>query len=181
MTENCRSQQLQITIVKPVLRYVAAVRPKVDIIPPPDTGRLDPGAISAALRRERHMQQLSNELSGGEWAVRVRPRRTSISGGTVVLAGIAAALTFALVLGLSMWRDGSLQRLLPRYGFDFAPKPPAGGRIAGRTKADGAHQPANEPKPQAGTPMTHPAAEPVDAKQEYDEAHPASGTGDATE
>jgi hypothetical protein len=146
------------------------MRAKLEIVPRPDTGRVDAGGVQAELRRERYQESLASDLGVAPVGRRVRlaPAPSSISSGTVVLALIAAFITFALVLGIMMWREGSLPRLWPQRGFDFAPKGPTTEWIAGgKGEAVIVHKLHGSGNTVAAAPDT-----PVDAKAEYDAANP---------
>lgn len=147
---------------------------KIPLVPrPDDVGRNAPGAIQASLRRERYKDSLTSDLGmASETRVRVRRPPTSIDKGAVILAIMAALITFALIILLLMWRDGSLPRLWPDRGFKFAPRGPTAEWMSGgeRRVVLLKHKPA-----------TPPAAEPegpIDAKAEWDAAHPRPATTD---
>jgi hypothetical protein len=146
------------------------MRAKLEIVPRPDVGRVDAGGVQAELRRERYQESLASDLGVAPVGRRERtaPPPSSISSGTVVLALIAAVITFVLVLGIMMWREGSLPRLWPERGFDFAPKGPTTDWVAGgkgeAVVVRKAHGSGNTVAPAPDTP--------VDAKAEYDAANP---------
>jgi hypothetical protein len=146
------------------------MRAKLEIVPRPDLGRVDAGGVQAELRRERYQESLASELGVAPIGRRERAVRpsSSISSGTVVLALIAAFITFVLVLGIMMWREGSLPRLWPERGFDFAPKGPTTEWIAGgKREAVVVHKVHLSGNTIAAAPDT-----PIDAKSEYDAANP---------
>jgi hypothetical protein len=152
------------------------MRAKLEIVPRPDVGRVDAGGVQAELRRERYQESLASDLGVAPVGRRERPAppQSSISSGTMVLALIAAFVTFALVLGIMMWRDGSLPRLWPERGFDFAPKGPTTEWIAGgRGEAVAVSKLHASGNTVAAAPDM-----PVDAKAEYDASNPRPPTED---
>jgi hypothetical protein len=146
------------------------MRAKLEIVPRPDVGRVDAGGVQAELRRERYQESLASDLGVAPVGRRVRPAPapSSISSGTVVLALIAAFITFVLILGTMMWREGSLPRLWPERGFEFAPKGPTTHWIAG---GKGEAVVARKVHGSGNTIAAAPDI-PVDAKTEYDAANP---------
>jgi hypothetical protein len=143
---------------------------KFEIVPRPDVGRIDAGEVSASMRRERYKESLASELGIDESQKRVRPSRppSSISGGTIIMAFVAALITFVLILGIMMWREGSLPRLWPERGFNFAPKGPTTEWIAGgKSESVIVRKVRGSGNTSVAAPDT-----PVDAKSEYDAANP---------
>lgn len=147
------------------------MRAKFEIVPrPDDVGRTDAGELQASLRRDRYKDSLTSDLGlTPASTVRVRRRQTSIDGGAIALAVVAGIITFLLVVLLLLWRDGSLPRLWPDRGFDFAPKGPTTAWMSGGER----QTVVSKPKPKtAGAPTTAPDQGPIDAKAEWDAVNP---------